>query len=238
MKDETARLLITCPDRRGIIAAVAGFVTRHSGHILDADQHTGLPPAASSQHAEFFMRLEIELEGFGLSSATFRQAWASLADEYNMRWRIYWGNKVKRMAILVTNESHCLNDLLWRWRTGECRADRPLIRAARNTPFAEGRAVSVGVWPRADRRGRERRGWAWEMACCPTRLGKRAGERRLEQPEVVQVHVAVAIAVEHRDRGNTKPDAAGRDRRAEEVAVRGAQAEFVGAPRPATHATR
>ena len=127
MKDETARLLITCPDRRGIIAAVAGFVTRHSGNILDADQHTGLPPAASSQHAEFFMRLEIELDGFGLSSATFREAWVSLADEYNMRWRIYWGNKVKRMAILVTNESHCLNDLLWRWRTGELPVEIPLV---------------------------------------------------------------------------------------------------------------
>jgi len=117
MTRETARLLITCPDQRGIIAAVAGFVAANNGNILEADQHT------DPQHGEFFMRLEVELANFALSPHTFGQAWAAVADRFAMRWRIFWGNQAKRMAILVTKEGHCLSDLLWRWKSGELPVD-------------------------------------------------------------------------------------------------------------------
>src|SRR5262245_41189380 len=112
MATETARLLISCPDRRGIIAAVAAFIAKHEGNILEADQHT------DPQSGQFFMRLEVELGGFDLTRDTFSQAWAGLAADYSMRWQIFWGNEIKRMAVLVSKESHCLSDLLWRWETG------------------------------------------------------------------------------------------------------------------------
>ena len=121
MAIETARLLISCPDARGIVAAVAGFIASHEGNILDADQHT------DPQHGEFFMRVEIELESFDLNRNTFSEAWATVADQSRMRWRIYWGNEVKRMAILASKEGHCLNDLLWRWKTHELRVEIPLV---------------------------------------------------------------------------------------------------------------
>jgi formyltetrahydrofolate deformylase len=121
MNRRTVRLLISCPDRRGIIAAVAGFVSRHDGNILEADQHT------DPQHGEFFMRIEIALDGFGLDRSTFAAAWSPVAMEHGMRWRAYWGDEIKRMAILVTKESHCLNDLLWRWKTGELRVEIPFV---------------------------------------------------------------------------------------------------------------
>jgi formyltetrahydrofolate deformylase len=118
---ETARLLISCPDARGIIAAVASFIAGHDGNILEADQHT------DPQHGEFFMRVEIELSGFGLGKETFGRAWEPVARRFDMRWRVYWGNETKRMAILVSKAGHCINDLLWRWKSGELRVEIPFV---------------------------------------------------------------------------------------------------------------
>ena len=117
MAVNTARLLIACPDGRGIIAAVAKFIAEHGGNIVDADQHT------DPQHGEFFMRVEIDLNTFVLDPGTFEQTWSPLATRYAMRWRLEWGDRKKRMAILVSRESHCLNDLLWRFKTGELEVD-------------------------------------------------------------------------------------------------------------------
>jgi len=147
---QTARLLITCPDARGIIAAVAGFIAEHHGNILEADQHSdptqgplqggcwapgawtgrtplNVPSAAASPQGTFFMRVEIELDGFDLTRDTFATAWEAVARRFGMRWNVYWGNEVKRMAILVSKESHCVSDLLWRWRNGELRVDVPWV---------------------------------------------------------------------------------------------------------------
>jgi formyltetrahydrofolate deformylase len=78
-------------------------------------------------HGEFFMRVEIELAGFRLTPDNFASAWQPFADRFAMRWSIHWGNITKRMAIFVSRQSHCLNDLLWRWRSGELRAEIPLV---------------------------------------------------------------------------------------------------------------
>ena len=117
----TTRLLISCPDAKGIIAAVAGFIVEHAGNILYADQHT------DPLSGEFFMRVEIEGDGFGLTEGTFGDAWQRVADRFGMTWRVYWGTRLKRMAILVSKEGHCLTDLLWRWSTGELTAEIPFV---------------------------------------------------------------------------------------------------------------
>jgi formyltetrahydrofolate deformylase len=137
MATNTARLLISSPDQRGIIAAVAGFIAQYGGNILEADQHT------DPQHAEFFMRVEIDLDGFALGRDTFATAWASVADPFDMRWRIHWGNQTKRMVILVSKESHCLSDLLWRWKTGELSVDIPFV--AGNHPDLHEHADTCGI---------------------------------------------------------------------------------------------
>ena len=117
----TIRLLVACPDARGIVAAVACFVSDHGGNLLDSDQHTDL------DHGEFFMRAAIERPGFGLTPDTFAEAWEPLARQYRMHWRICWGEPVRRAAILVGKQSHCLTDLLWRWKSGELDVEIPLI---------------------------------------------------------------------------------------------------------------
>ena len=126
MSKGTVRLLISCPDARGIIAAVANFVAAHNGNILDADQHSDLADG------EFFMRTEIEAAGFDLTPTTCATAWQEVADRFSMRWRVHWSSQRKRMAILVSKQDHCLSDLLWRWRTGELEVDLPLVISNHN----------------------------------------------------------------------------------------------------------
>jgi len=121
MRPDTVRLLISCPDTRGIIAAVSSFIALHSGNIVELDQHT------DDSSSRFYMRVEIEIDGFGLSRDNFGPAWAPLAARFSMEWRISWGADLKRIAILVSKEGHCLDDLLYRWKAGELQAHIPVV---------------------------------------------------------------------------------------------------------------
>ncbi len=116
------RLLINCPDHKGLIAAISSFIALHNGNILSADQHVTDPP-----NSIFFMRLEIESGGFGLGQHEFDAAFAPLARQHGMTWRVSFTDSPKRMAILVSKQGHCLVDLLWRWEAGELDAEIPLV---------------------------------------------------------------------------------------------------------------
>jgi formyltetrahydrofolate deformylase len=117
----TARLLIACPDARGIVAAVARFISDHGGNLLDSDQHT------DREHGEFFMRVEYDLADCDLNAGNFSQAWSPLAARYAMSWRVRFNGKPMRVAILVGTLPHCLHDLLWRCEAGELPIEIPAI---------------------------------------------------------------------------------------------------------------
>ena len=123
----TARLLISCADARGIVAAVTGFIADHAGNLLDAEQHT------DTEHGEFFMRAVFDLDGCDLDRNNFASVWAPVADRFAMDWQVYWSDNVKRVAILVGKQSHCLQDLLWRWQAGEFDIDIPVIVSNHST---------------------------------------------------------------------------------------------------------
>lgn len=116
------RLLIHCPDHRGLIAAVSSFIALHNGNIKSADQHV-----SDGGSGTFFMRMEIESEGFGLARDEFDAAFAPLARQHGMSWRVSFTDRPKRMAILVSKLGHCLIDMLWRWQAGELDAEIPLV---------------------------------------------------------------------------------------------------------------
>src|ERR1017187_10221607 len=116
------RLLIDCPDHKGVIAAVSSFIALHNGNILSADQYVSDPP-----NGTLFMRMEIEGQGFGLGRGEFDAAFAPLARQHGKNWRIQFTDRPKRMAILVSKHGHCLIDLLWRWEAGELDAEIPLV---------------------------------------------------------------------------------------------------------------
>jgi formyltetrahydrofolate deformylase len=133
------RLLISCPDKKGLIAAISSFISMHDGNILSADQYVSEGEAGGT----FFMRLEIEGEGFGLGRDEFAGAFAPLARRHSMAWRASYTDAPKRMAILVSRYDHCLIDLLWRWDAGELEAEIPLIVS--NHPNLKERAEHYGV---------------------------------------------------------------------------------------------
>jgi formyltetrahydrofolate deformylase len=130
------RLLISCPDKKGLIAAISSFIVMHDGNILSADQYV-------SDSGTFFMRLEIEGEGFGLGRDEFAGAFAPLARRHRMEWRVSHTDTPKRMAILVSRYDHCLIDILWRWDSGELDAEIPLVVS--NHPDLASRAGIYGI---------------------------------------------------------------------------------------------
>lgn len=133
----TAVLLVSCPDRKGIVAAVSEFLYRHDANILHADQHQ------DAERGLFLTRIEWELAGFTLEPAEFPRRFAPVADRFAMRWRLERSDQPVRVALFVSKYDHCLMDLLYRHRTGELPCDIPLIVA--NHPDAEHWAKFYGV---------------------------------------------------------------------------------------------
>ncbi len=117
----TAILLIDCPDRKGIVAAIANFLYSHGANILHADQHQ------DNELQLFFMRVEWSLDGFDLEPAAFEGQFLPVAREFHMHWRLEYSSAPARMAIFVSREQHCLLDLLHRHQTGELHCEIPLI---------------------------------------------------------------------------------------------------------------
>ena len=117
----TAVLLLSCPDRKGLVAAIANFLLAHGANILHADQH---------QDAElglFLMRVEWDLRGFALPVTDFSAEFAPIAQANQMVWRLAESARKPRMAIFVSRSDHCLADLLYRFRSEELHCEIPVI---------------------------------------------------------------------------------------------------------------
>ena len=117
----TATLLITCPDARGIVAAIADFLHQHNANILHADQHQ------DAENNLFLMRVEWDLAGFSLDEASFNQAFALIANKFSMQWQLKLSQHKARVAIMVSQYDHCLADLLHRHKSGELACEIPLV---------------------------------------------------------------------------------------------------------------
>jgi formyltetrahydrofolate deformylase len=124
MKD-SAVLLIDCPDRKGLVARVSSLLYRHGANILHADQHQ------DHELGLFFMRVEWALNGAGgegvFDLGAFQAAFAPLAFELGMRWKLTSAERRPRMALYCSQYLHCMADLLYRWRAGELECEIPLI---------------------------------------------------------------------------------------------------------------
>jgi formyltetrahydrofolate deformylase len=117
----TAVLLLSCPDQPGIVAAVADFVFRHGGNIVDAQQHT------DATDGIFFQRIEFELDGFDLACDEIEPAMRELVDRFGMECAVRFFDELARVGVLVSREAHCLVDLLARSRRSELAVDIPVV---------------------------------------------------------------------------------------------------------------
>ena len=117
----SAILLISCPDRKGEVAAIADFVFRHKGNILHADEH------GDEESGLFLMRVEFDPKEFDIPLADFGKHFASVAEAFAMEWRLAQSSHRPRMVIFVSKFDHCLVDLLYRHQSGELACDIPLM---------------------------------------------------------------------------------------------------------------
>lgn len=117
----TATLLIICPDRKGIVAAIANFLLQHHANILHADQHQ------DAENNLFLMRVEWDLNDTHIDQANFAERFAPIAVEFEMDWQLKQSQKRARVAIMVSQYDHCLADLLHRHQSGELACEIPLI---------------------------------------------------------------------------------------------------------------
>lgn len=122
-RETLARLLITCPDRPGIVAAVSTFLFNHGANITDLQQHSTDPEGGT-----FFMRLEFQTPHLDVSRGVLERAFAeAVAERFAMEWRFAYAEEPKKMALLVSRYDHALLEVLWRWSRGELPAEVSMV---------------------------------------------------------------------------------------------------------------
>ncbi len=118
---KTAILLVSCPDRKGVVASIADFIFRHNGNILCNDEH------GDEESNLFLTRVEFDAAEFDFDLAQFAERFAPIARDFQMDWRLARSADRPRIAIFVSKYDHCLQDLLYRQQSGELRCEIPLI---------------------------------------------------------------------------------------------------------------
>ena len=135
--EQTATLLVCCPDRKGLVAALAQLLYGHGANILDADQHTD--PVAG----QFFQRIKFDLSELHTDRTSLETAISEVAARFSMSWRIADGVHRSKTAIFVSKYDHCLYDLLLRQRAGELSTDISMVIS--NHPDLQAVADQFGV---------------------------------------------------------------------------------------------
>ncbi|KRE48770.1 formyltetrahydrofolate deformylase [Paenibacillus sp. Soil522] len=121
-KSGRARMLISCPDRPGIVAAVSHFLYEHGANIVQSDQYTMDPEGGM-----FFIRFEFDLNDLDKELPVLVEDFARVADRFDMKWHTFRASRKKRLAVFVSKEDHCLLELLWQWKAGDLDADISMV---------------------------------------------------------------------------------------------------------------
>ncbi|NJK56064.1 MAG: formyltetrahydrofolate deformylase [Pleurocapsa sp. SU_5_0] len=121
MRESTATLLISCPDRPGLVAKIANFIYANGGNIIHADQHTDYATSL------FLIRIEWQLLGFNLPREAIATAFSAIAKPLQASWQLHFSDTKPKIAIWVTKQDHCLWDLLWRYQAHELPGHIALI---------------------------------------------------------------------------------------------------------------
>ncbi|MCE1178772.1 MAG: formyltetrahydrofolate deformylase [Micrococcales bacterium] len=123
-------LTLSCPDQQGIVHAVTGVMLEQSMSVSDSQQF------GDAQHGEFHLRMQVVREGAPLEVATLREAFAPVAERFEMDWQIHDLAAPARVLVMVSRQGHCLNDLLFRVSSGQMPVVVPAI-VSNHTDFAE-----------------------------------------------------------------------------------------------------
>jgi formyltetrahydrofolate deformylase len=119
---DRGRLLISCPDCPGIVAAVSQFLYERGANIVHSGQHSTAP-----EGGHFFMRVVFDMPGLFEQADAVKGDFGSIAGRFGMQWRLENAARRKRLAIFVSKQDHCLLELLWQCRAGDLYADIALV---------------------------------------------------------------------------------------------------------------
>jgi len=136
--DHTARLLISCRDGPGIVAALSGFLYEKGANIVASDQYSTHP-----EQGTFFMRSAFFLPEIEQDRAAFEADFTAFAERFEMTWRIAYARDLRRVALMASRERHCLLDLLWRQRQGELEME--IVCVISNHEDVRAEVESLGV---------------------------------------------------------------------------------------------
>jgi formyltetrahydrofolate deformylase len=136
--DDLGRLLISCPDRPGVVAAVSHFLFDHGANIVHSDQHS-----TERGHGTFLSRIEFELQSLEQQHATLEQDFKQIAGRFGMQWRLSLAAQKKRLAVFVSRQEHALLELLWQHRAGDLQAD--LVVVVSNHPTHKALVERQGI---------------------------------------------------------------------------------------------
>jgi len=119
--DSTAILLLSCPDRSGLVSRISHFIFERGGNIIDLDEHV------DTDEKMFFIRVAWDMQNFSIGQNDLNDAFRPLAKEFKALWVIMYKNEKKKIAIFVSKYDHCLQEILWRHSLNEFEVDIPLI---------------------------------------------------------------------------------------------------------------
>jgi formyltetrahydrofolate deformylase len=123
---DTAVLLLSCPDRAGLVSRITHFIFERGGNILDLDEHV------SREENMFTVRVAWQMDNFSISADDLKDAIKPLAKEFKAEWQIYFSGLLPKVAIFVSRYDHCLQDILWRYKAGELNCEVKLIISNHN----------------------------------------------------------------------------------------------------------
>jgi formyltetrahydrofolate deformylase len=134
-----ARMLISCPDQPGIVAAVSRFLHEHGANIVQSDQYTMDPEGGM-----FFIRIEFDLSELERRLHSLELDFAQVvAAKFQMNWSISRADRIKRLAVFVSKEDHCMRELLWQWQAGDLNAEIAMVIS--NHPDMQALVESFGI---------------------------------------------------------------------------------------------
>jgi formyltetrahydrofolate deformylase len=116
------RLLVSCPDQPGIVSAISQYLFSHNANIIESSQYSTNP-----EHGIFFIRIEFECPFLKEKANEMEQQFSEIAARFSMDWTLTPVYKVKKTAIFVSKELHCLLELLWEWQSGDLMTDIALV---------------------------------------------------------------------------------------------------------------
>ncbi|MGM7634815.1 formyltetrahydrofolate deformylase [Bacillus sp. Hm123] len=132
------RLLVKCPDRPGIVAAISKFLFEHEANIIESNQYSNNPEGGT-----FFIRIEFDRPNLAENAAQMEKDFDVLASEFAMEYQFTYAEERKKMAIFASKEPHCLLELLWEWQSGDLPTDIALVIS--NHESTRGMVEALGI---------------------------------------------------------------------------------------------